>query len=73
MGSPKRFGAGVIVVVSFDSSAGCCGVTFFADGECGLSSYDDAGDMELPPPGQRIVGGEEPRLHEFPWLVRTSI
>jgi len=40
-----------------------------AGGQCGVSQYSDAGDMELPP-GTKIVGGIEARPYEFPWQVR---
>jgi trypsin len=40
---------------------------WYTGGQCGVSQYSDAGDMELPP--GKIVGGQEARPYEFPWQV----
>jgi trypsin len=40
---------------------------WYPGGQCGVSQYGDAGDMELPP--GKIVGGQEARPYEFPWQV----
>jgi secreted trypsin-like serine protease len=34
---------------------------------CGVSKYEDAGEMELP--SGRIVGGQDAQPYEFPWQV----
>nr|AAN28692.1 lumbrokinase protein [Lumbricus rubellus] len=41
---------------------------WYPGGQCSVSQYSDAGDMELPP-GTKIVGGIEARPYEFPWQV----
>jgi len=46
-------------------------INIWAANGCGLSKYDDAGEMALPP--GRIVGGIEARPNEFPWQVFETI
>jgi trypsin len=43
---------------------------WYPGGECGVSQYSDAGEMELPP--GKIVGGQEARPYEFPWQVSVQ-
>jgi secreted trypsin-like serine protease len=43
---------------------------WWAGGQCGVSQYADAGDMNLPP--GKIVGGIEARPYEFPWQVSVQ-
>jgi len=43
---------------------------WWAGGQCGVSQYADAGDMNLP--AGKIVGGIEARPNEFPWQVSVQ-
>jgi secreted trypsin-like serine protease len=40
---------------------------WYTGGQCGVSLYEDAGSMDLPP--GKIVGGQVARPYEFPWQV----
>ncbi len=43
-------------------------IVAIADGECGVSKYPDAGSGDTSPVA-RLLGGQDARPSEFPWMV----